>query len=54
MKKDAKKKTLKCQDCGKKNETVSATICPYAEEINDAKVSIVVCEDCYGERAADI
>lgn len=45
---------LECQDCGKKDETVIETFCPYARDVNDEDVEITVCEDCYGERAADI
>lgn len=43
-----------CQDCGKKDETVHDTTCPYAEEINDSIVKITVCDECYHERCMDI
>lgn len=43
-----------CQDCGKRKPDVDETTCPYAEEINEEEVWIVVCDDCRHERAMDI
>lgn len=43
-----------CEDCGKKDETVRHTTCPYAEEVSDERVSIIVCSDCYRERCNDV
>lgn len=44
---------LICQDCGKKSKEVTKTICPYASEINDKEVEIIVCAECYLERFMD-
>ena len=43
-----------CEDCGKDKDDVEETFCPFAQEIWDEDVEIVVCGDCYKERAMDI
>lgn len=45
---------MKCQDCGVEDETVEQTFCPFAEEIDNKKIEIVVCRKCYQERGWDI
>jgi hypothetical protein len=45
---------LKCQDCGKENETVCECLCPYAEDVNEEEIEIVVCDECYRKRSDDI
>ena len=45
---------LQCQDCNQRKPDVSETTCPYAEEINNTIVNIVVCDDCCRSRAWDI
>jgi hypothetical protein len=45
---------MKCQDCDQEKPDVAETTCPYALEINDEEVVIVVCDDCYQERLYDI
>jgi len=45
---------LKCQDCGKQDETVRHDTCPYAGEISGSTIEIVICPDCYHERCMDI
>ena len=45
---------LCCEDCGKQDDTVRHDTCPYAEEVNDSHVPIVICPDCYYERLMDI
>ncbi len=45
---------LCCEDCGKKDDTVRNDTCPYAEEINDSIIDIVICPNCYHERCMDI
>lgn len=45
---------LKCKDCGKQDETVRRDTCPYASEINDSTIEIIICPDCYHERCMDI
>ena len=45
---------LCCDDCGKANEDVRSTNCPYAEEIYDSIVPCNLCSDCYHERCMDI
>lgn len=45
---------LCCEDCGKQDDTVRNDICPYAEEIDDIDIPIVICPDCYHERCMDI
>ncbi|CAB4168838.1 hypothetical protein UFOVP581_3 [uncultured Caudovirales phage] len=45
---------LKCQDCGKQDDTVREDECPFASEVNDSVVEIIICPDCYSERGRDI
>ena len=45
---------LKCQDCGKIDDTVTETTCPYAMEMFNNIVNIVVCDNCYYERVLDV
>lgn len=54
MKKKNKKKYLTCQNCGAKDETVQVTYDPYALDVNDETIEVIICDYCYGERAADI
>ena len=44
--------TLECEDCS--NEMGKETTCPFADEIHETVVDIVVCDDCYYNRAEDI
>lgn len=46
--------SLYCEDCGKKDETVRHTTCPFTAEIYDRQVSIIVCLDCYKERCDEV
>jgi hypothetical protein len=46
-----------CQDCGVSSEvdtTVGDTTCPFASEIHNEEVEIVVCDKCYQQRLYDI
>jgi hypothetical protein len=45
-----------CEDCGQwfPSEEMAPTECPYAYEINNRVEMCVICEHCYGQRAADI
>lgn len=45
---------LSCDDCGKEDEDVYETTCPYAEEINGQMLEICVCPECYAERCYDV
>lgn len=46
---------LICDDCGKtKDGKVSATICPFDEEIRGKRTECYLCDDCYHERCMDI
>ena len=45
---------LTCEDCDIENETVYATTCPYAEEINNEVVPVNLCSKCYNLRCDDI
>ena len=45
---------MKCEDCGKSDETVERLNCPYDEEIHSMITVITVCSDCYDERLNDI
>jgi hypothetical protein len=45
---------LKCEYCGKEDDTVRDRFDPYDYEINDIKREIVICDDCYQQRADDI
>lgn len=46
--------SITCQDCGVDADDVRERLCPYALDINDTEVDIVVCDLCYQERADDI
>ena len=45
---------LVCEDCGKQDETVHHTECPYAEEIYHEVVNVTICDYCYTQRCMDI
>jgi hypothetical protein len=45
---------LKCEDCGKEDETVEHTTCPYAEEISGKIVPVTICSECYHQSCMDI
>jgi len=45
---------LECEDCHKSKVDVHITTCPYADEINDETIEIMVCNDCYQQRLWDI
>ena len=49
-----KPKYLKCEDCGKENDDVEETYCPFAEEIYNENIRVTICKDCYHERCMDI
>jgi len=50
-----KKEGLECQDCGKQDDTVTTTNCPYAADVGgNPNVIITVCEECLHERCMDI
>ena len=44
---------LKCQDCGT-TENVRETTCPFAKEIHEKEIHVVLCACCYQERLWDI
>jgi|GEM_PF-2864091 len=48
------KKELKCDDCKKQKSDVEETFCPFEEEINDNKVAVKLCRDCYLNRCDEI
>jgi hypothetical protein len=48
------KKKLKCDDCKKQKSDVEETFCPFEEEINDNKVAVKLCRDCYLNRCDEI
>jgi len=45
---------LKCQYCGKRDDTVVLCNDPFTLEIEGEEVEICVCPDCYEERLYDI
>jgi len=45
---------LICEDCGRSDSTVEESFCPFAEEIYGEEIDVVLCIDCYNERADDI
>ena len=45
---------LTCDDCGKCDETVQKTICPFSYEIYDEIIEVTLCDECYGYRSDDI
>ena len=40
---------MKCQDC--KKQEGKKTTCPYAYELRDERIKVVLCDECYYERA---
>ncbi len=48
------KKYLKCQECGKEDETVSKLFCGYAIEIGNTEVEEIICDNCEHEHLMDI
>ena len=54
IKKDDKKKWLKCEGCGKSTEDVMLVEDPYDAVVNDTSVLRNLCNDCYTERVDDI
>lgn len=47
-------KKLTCDDCGKQDDSVIETSCPYASEIHDDYQECTLCSNCYHERCMDI
>ena len=45
---------LCCDDCGKSNDSVEETTCPFSEEIHNETIECKLCADCYHERCMDI
>lgn len=43
-----------CQDCGKDDETVKVTNCPFQEEIHGIINKIIICKACYERRLEEI
>lgn len=48
------KNLLVCDDCGKNDDTVKKTYCPYTEEIHNKKVLVTICDNCYHESCENI
>lgn len=44
--------TLKCQDCG--GDNAEEGFCPFASDVYNRDVPVVLCKGCYHERAMDI
>ena len=45
---------MKCDSCGKEDDTVHKTIDPYQADVNDTEVEYILCDECYRDRADDI
>tara|TARA_R110002126_G_C10451364_1_gene499623 strand:+ start:1929 stop:2078 length:150 start_codon:yes stop_codon:yes gene_type:complete len=45
--------SLMCEDCGTSKDAIMEN-CPYAEEICEEIVPVILCDDCYTERCQDI
>ena len=43
-----------CQFCGKCDETVFETIDPYAADVDNEEIDVIICQKCYAERVDDI
>ena len=54
MKTKTKKRLFKCQDCDKKDKTVTRDVCPYNDDVHGKQVKANLCAKCHNERAADI
>ena len=44
----------KCDDCKQYKKSVRIRYCPYQEEVEDERVKVKICDECYAERLADI
>ena len=45
---------LTCQDCGHTGDDVERGYCPYAQEIHGEDEPVVLCPECYHQRAMDV
>jgi hypothetical protein len=45
---------LVCQDCGATDNTVKEGFCPFASDVHNRDVPVVLCRGCFRERAYDI
>lgn len=45
---------LVCEDCGKSDPSVERGYCPYASDVDNKLVPVVLCSNCYGNRSDDI
>lgn len=45
---------LTCDTCGKKDQDVCFRLDPYHWEIDEKKVTRIMCQDCHDERAEEI
>lgn len=45
-----------CNDCGATSYELhlELTVCPYADEVYDKKIPMVLCKICYQSRCEDI
>lgn len=44
---------MKCEDCDT-TDNVGWTTCPYAEDVHEKIIEVVLCANCRRERAMDI
>ena len=49
-----RKRRKRCEYCGKLRNDVSKTVDPCDYDVNDETNIVVICDECYDERAADI
>ena len=45
---------MKCEDCGKEDDTVHATVCPFTAEIRGKDIPVILCDECERGRAMEI
>ena len=45
---------LSCEVCGSTGDDVVETICPYMADMFQEEVPATLCDNCYGNRVADV
>lgn len=49
-----RKRRMRCDDCAELKESVVVCDDPYQDEINNVKVRIKLCAECYQDHCDDI
>jgi hypothetical protein len=54
IKKKSVIKWSKCDDCQERKEDVHETFCPYALEIENEEIDMLLCDDCVDNRYQEV